>query len=160
MRFILLINFLMASSLMLNAQLCFPVKKVYAYLQPVTRGNAPREERKVNNQRGNYLVYLVSKPGDVSVNNVWINGERHAATLKELPSPVTINNGKENTVLVPATKRKVYQLLFTALPDLNVQTIVPDKYKNAALLLELKYGKKKKFFAVNDIKTLDILPLY
>jgi hypothetical protein len=160
MRFILLISLLMASSVIVKAQLCFPVKKVYAYLQPVTRGNAPREERKENRARGNHLVYLVSKSGDVSLKNVWINGERHAAQLKELPSPVTINNGKEQTVLVSGTKRKVYQLLFTALPDLNVQTIIPEKYKNSPLLLELQYRNKKKFFAVNDIKTIDILPLY
>jgi hypothetical protein len=150
----------MASSKIVKAQLCFPVKKVHAYVQPVTRGNAPRQESGENRARANHLVYVVSKTSGITLNNVWINGERHAADLKELPSPVTIKNGNQQTVLVPATNRKVYQLLFKALPDLNAQNMIPEKFKTAPLLLELQYKKKKKFLAVNDVKTLDILPLY
>ena len=166
-RTLVLSSIMMMSFQIAAGQICFPVKKAYAYFQPVTRGIASREEAKNRRQQVNHLVYLVSKSDGVKVNNVWINGELHAAELKEVTTPVTIATpvspssgpAKDNTILVPSTGRKAYQLLFIALkqPDLNPS--FPKKYSKVPVLLELQYRNKKKFIAVEDVKQLEVMPL-
>ena len=166
-RTLVLTSIMMLSFHMAVGQLCFPVKKAYAYFQPVTRGIASREEAKNRRQPVNHLVYLVSKSEGVKVNNVWINGELYAAELKEVTTPVSISTpvthspagGKEHTILVPSTSRKAYQLLFTALKQTDLKPSIPKKFINVPVLLELQYRNKKKFVAVEEVKQLEVMPL-
>ena len=160
-RTIIFVSLLIISSPNANAQLCFPVKKVHAFIQPVTRGTAAKEESRDRSQGANHLVYVVSKNSGLRVNHVWINGALHAAELKEVPSPVVLYNRlQDSSVLVPKSRHKTYQLVFTALPA-NASTVsLPAKYANAPILLELQYKKKKKYFAVDKVKELDVMPLY
>ena len=161
LRTIIFISILTISSQKVNAQLCFPAKKVYAFVQPVTRGNAAKTEERDRTERANYLIYIVSKNNGLKLNHVWINGELHAAVLKELPSPVVLYNRlQDSSVLVPKSRHKTYQLAFTALPANAPNVSIPEKYANAPILLELQYKNRKKYFAVNKISELQVMPLY
>jgi hypothetical protein len=144
-----------------NAQLCFPVQKVYAFVQPVTRGTAAKTEERDRKERANHLIYITSKKSGLKLNHVWINGELHAANLKALPSPVVIYNRlQDSSVLVPKNRHKTYQLAFSALPADASNISIPEKYANAPILLELQYKNRKKYFAVNKISELEVMPLY
>ena len=136
-------------------------------MQPVTRGNASKEEAKNRNQQGNYLVYVVSRSEDIKLNNVWINGELHAAVLKEVATPVlnpsTIQSsepGRNNKPLVPSTSRKVYQLVFTALTPQAVKQGIPKKFAGEPVVLELQHKSRKKFLAIEQMEELEVMPLY
>ena len=161
LRTIIFISFLTFGVQKVNAQLCFPAKKVYAFVQPVTRGTAAKTEDRDRKETANYLVYIVSKKSGLILNHVWINGEMHAASLKELPSPVILYNRlQDSSVLVPKNRHITYQLAFTALPA-NASTVsLPAKYANTPVVLELQYKQKKKFIRVDELKELNILPLY
>ena len=161
LRTIIFIAFLTTVSHNGNAQLCFPVQKVYAFVQPVTRGTAAKTEERDRKERANHLVYIISKKSGLKLNHVWINGELHAANLKELPSPVVLYNRlQDSSVLVPKNRHKTYQLAFTALPANASAISLPAKYANTPLVLELQYKQKKKFITVGEVKELAILPLY
>lgn len=160
-RTVIFISIFTISSVAVNGQLCFPVKKVYAFVQPVTRGNAAKTEARERTERANHLVYVVSKQTGLHLNHVWINGQIHAATLKELPSPVILYNRlQDSSVLVPKSRHTTYQLAFTALPENASAASLPAKYAKAPVVLEIQYKKKKKFVAVSELKELEILPLY
>ena len=161
LRTILFIAFLTIISHNGNAQLCFPVQKVHAFVQPVTRGTAAKTEERDRKERANHLIYIISKKSGLQLNHVWINGELHAANLKELASPVVLYNRlQDSAVLVPKNRNKTYQLAFTALPA-NASTVsLPAKYANTPVVLELQYKQKKKFITVDELKELNILPLY
>jgi hypothetical protein len=162
-RLFVLCGLLLSSSLLSFGQLCFPVKKGFAYAQPVNRGTASREDRREARQSVNHLVYIQSKSEGVTVKNVWVNGELHAAELKEVKTPVTMSsplNKSEAVVLVPASSRKTYQLLFIPLSRNDVTPAVPAKFQNTPVLIELQYKKKKKYLPIRDLKQLDIMPLY
>ena len=156
-----LICFLVISSSVVSGQLCFPVKRVYAFVQPVTRGTAAKEESRDRSQGANHLVYIVSKNSGLQLNHVWINGALHAAALKEVSSPVVLYNRlQDSAVLVPKSRHKTYQLAFTALPENASAVTLPVKYANAPILLEIQYKKKRKYFTVEQVKELAIMPLY
>ena len=162
-RLFVLCSLLFSSSLLSVGQLCFPVKKGFAYTQPVNRGIASREDRRSARQSVNHLVYIQSKSEGVTVKNVWINGELHAATLKEVPTPITITsplNKLEQVILVPASKRKTYQLLFVSLPAGDIKPTVPEKFQKLPVVIELQYKKKKKFLAIENMKELEVTSLY
>jgi hypothetical protein len=139
-------------------QLCFPVKKVYAFYQPVTAGIMSKEEAANRRQRGNYLVYITSKAEALKLNNVWINGTLYHADLQQVTSPVSIPSGNGN-VLVPATTRNTYQLKFTALTTQAMQSQIPKKYSAFPLVLEIQYKNRKKFIAVDSIRQIEVMPL-
>jgi hypothetical protein len=150
-------------------QICFPVKKGWAYFQPVTAGTMSKAEAKNREQKGNYLIYFTSKSDAVGLKNIWINGELHHGNLLEVNSPVLLTPVtagsaaalKENkATLVPANKLKTYQIVFTALNAESIKPVLPKKYSSAPVVLEIQYKNRKKFITLNSIKQLDILPLY
>ena|SRR5689334_16688323 len=155
-RYILLSFLASFVTLAADAQLCFPVKKVYAYFQPVTAGIMSKDEAKDRRERGNYLVYFTSKKPGVSLSNVWINGALHHAELKEVTEPVSISG---SNILLPAKGGKTYQLLFTSLDATGTKSVVPAKFANRPLVMELKYKKKTKYLALDKIEQLNIQPL-
>jgi len=151
------------------SQLCFPVKKAYAYFQPVTAGTMAKSEAKNRKQGGNYLVYLTSSSTGISLKNTWINGELQHADLLEVQPPVYFPSATATTVsdsrakdktLVPATKRKTYQLIFTAFDSSTARPALPVKYNSKPVVLEIQYKNKTKFITLDKITELDILPLY
>ena len=161
LRTIIFIAFLSIVSQNGKAQLCFPAKKVYAFVQPVTRGTAAKTEERDSKERANHLIYIISKKSGLKLNHVWINGELHAANLKEVPSPVIIYNRlQDSSVLVPKNSHKTYQLAFTTLPANASAISLPAKFANTPVVLEVQYKKKKKFIEVSEVKELAVLPLY
>lgn len=161
LRTIIFIAFLSIVSQNGKAQLCFPAKKVYAFVQPVTRGTAAKTEERDSKERANHLIYIISKKSGLKLNHVWINGELHAANLKEVPSPVIIYNRlQDSSVLIPKNSHKTYQLAFTALPANASAISLPAKFANTPVVLEVQYKKKKKFIEVSEVKELAVLPLY
>jgi hypothetical protein len=148
------------------AQSCFPAKKVYAYYQPVTPGVMSKAEEKTRKPAGNYFIYVESKKAGINADRLWINGDLFHAELKEVPTPVVLNNGnnapnglKESPVeLVPKTSRKIYQLVLTGALT-NDKVTVPSKYNGRPVVVELHYRKKSKYMTA-EIKQLNPMGMY
>ncbi len=96
-----------------------PVCRTFAYSRattpgiPAGRGVAADPGRAVSTT---YFVYVaVPKGTRPSVRGAWLKGVYYAATLRKVPSPVTVEHdaavptGKKD-VLVPATRSDVYQV--------------------------------------------------
>lgn len=143
------------------SQICFPAKKVYAYFEPVMKGVINKEDAKKKPSGGNYHIFIESRKPAISVNNIWINGVIHNVRLQEVTTPVLygpdtgnglLNSGKKPFKMVPATKLKVYKLIFIALDQAHPQAAPPKKYASRQLVMELQYQKKIKYITLNEIK--------
>lgn len=124
---------LLAFLLTLAAQAQQRKVKLYAYSQPVTPGiqkardideNGNRVPATAGENGTNLLLYAVSSsPARVYPVALWIRGERHGVRLQAVAkTPVTHTNynnpqNPKTTVLVPATRSKVLQLVPTDTPD-------------------------------------------
>jgi hypothetical protein len=146
------------------AQICFPVKKTHAYFQPVTPGNAARDEAKLKTRTGNYYLYMESRRQGISVSDVWINGAHFRGTIQKVSSPVllpsahinpAVTDKDINKVLVPPTKRFVYQLLLNVDSTTHGEAVLPEKYSSNPLVLKVNYRNRIKYIRADEIIQLD-----
>ncbi|MEJ7737712.1 MAG: hypothetical protein WKF97_09820 [Chitinophagaceae bacterium] len=142
------------------SQICFPVKKIYAFFEPVKKGVINKDDAKKQQTGGNYLVYVESRNSNIILHNIWINGVIYNGRLQEVSTPVLsapdgnikpLTTAKPSSVMVPSTKRKVYQVIFTALDSGQKEQVMPARYASKPLLMDLGYKKKRKYFTVNEI---------
>lgn len=150
-------------------QLCFPARKVYAFFQPVSKGVTSREEAKKNAASGNYLIFIETKRPGITLNKIWIGGVPFNGHLTEVTAPVMLGQPKgsgsvavqeNSTILVPATKNKVYRVDFTALDPASSGGTVPARYASKSLVMELHYRKRKKHLTASDIREVKRDALY
>ena len=146
-----------------SGQLCFPVKKTFAYFQPVTPGNAAKSEVRKSTKQGNYYLYLESRREGVSVSDIWIDGVHYAATIKQVTSPVSlpstfvnpaVTDKEINKVLVPPTRRFVYQVMLHA-DSTNVFEPPPARYEKSPVIFRVKYRNKTRVMERKEIIVLD-----
>jgi len=148
-------------------QFCFPAKTIYSYFQPVTKGAAAKGESKpVESRReetGNYFIYLSSKKEGLVLLHTWIRGILHNADLKLVPSPVILKQNFGNSPymnkpaveLVPKTNKKIYQLVFKALDANRVPGVIPGKYSDKPIVIEVQYKNKRRYLTADSIRTLE-----
>lgn len=159
------VAFLVLSSYSVSAQLCFPVKRTHAYFQPVTPGNAAKNGAATTQRPGNYYLYVQSSKEGITVSDLWIHGIHHHVRLNKVNSPVVlpstglnpnVTERDNNKVLVPPTKKPVYQLIITA--DSTSGTMsMPAKYLGKPLVMRVSYGRKQRFITKDEIIQLDPL---
>src|SRR4051812_48994103 len=68
------------------AQVSFPVKKIYGFYQPVSKGVENKQDAK-KKKSGNYYVYVETTNSNVRLNNIWIHGVIYHGELKEVNKP-------------------------------------------------------------------------
>ncbi len=156
----------MRSSISVSAQLCFPVKRTYAYFQPVTPGNAAKNETASAQRHGNYYIYLQSRKEAITVSDLWIDGVHHNVRLIKVTSPVVLpatglnpsaTDRQNNRVLVPPTDNKVFQVIITADGLAGGGRALPSKYLGKPVVIMVSYGKKQRFIIKDEIVQLDPL---
>ena len=149
------------------SQLCFPIKKVHAFFQHVSKGVESREEAKKEKTSGNYYVYVESKKSNITLNHIWIKGMPYNGQLKELIKPAISQqpqtSGTDKRIdtpddMIPATNNKLFQVIFTALQ--SNQPAIPTKYSSQPLVVEVQYKNKKKYFALKEIRTVTAAAMY
>ena len=159
------VTFLMLSSIAVSAQLCFPVKRTHAYFQPVTPGNAAKNGTTSTQRPGNYYIYVQSRKEGITVSDLWIHGVHHHVRLNKVSSPVVLpstglnpaaTDRDNNKVLVPPTKKQVYQLIITA-DSISGTGNLPAKYIGKPLVMSVSYGKKQRYISKDEIIQLDPL---
>ena len=150
------------------SQICFPAKKLHAYLQPVTRGIESRSDA-TPRPAGNYYLYIESKKPGISLGTMWIKGEVFSGQLKDVASPVVLEGTVSNSVLmkgeapvelVPATRKRVYQVVLTAHEPGKIKIPLPAQYAAKAVVLELHYKSRKRFVSANEFKPLKLEARY
>ena len=147
---------------------CFPVKKVYAYFQPVSQGVTSKEEGKKKAVTGNFYVYVDSKKENITLNNIWIKGLLYNGHLQEVKKQAASTEPKRDAPIlesgnpsdiVPATKNKLYMVMFTALEP-NKLSSLPNKYSSKPFVIELQHKKKRKYFTLDEIKQITSAAMY
>src|SRR2546423_13014735 len=81
------------------AQVSFPVKKIYAFYQPVSKGVENKQDAK-KKKSGNYYVYVETTSANVSLNHIWINDVIYHGELKEVSKPVSSSQPKDNAPII------------------------------------------------------------
>jgi hypothetical protein len=114
----LLLLIALGTSVTAASQGRYPVRKVYAYLQPVKQGAGGRYDAPRQQESRKYL-YLALWPGrSVEVVQLWLDGAATAFTVESVSAPVAISTtpallkGQRTTqTLVPGGSHTVLQLL-------------------------------------------------
>ena len=159
---------LMVTHSIVFAQAKYPVAKVYAYKQEEYSG----VNRRLSDQNGkiiqgknsstNYFLYLEYYHNkNITIDNIWINGQAYEAASEKMNTPITITQSKKTAkkqtvdTLVPSTTREVINIR----PGLTKSSVVMSKYtkrlvRTNELVFAYTYGNKKYYLAVKSIKQL------
>lgn len=139
----------------------YPVVKLYAYQQKVSKGaNFSTSDKKTSPTIKHHVYIEVRENEHITISRVWLNGKKIAFDTLMVHSPVTIEKsvkfGKNAyyDTLVPETKNNIIQVALNYTQQIESQKI-PYRFKKYQILLEYKAGYKRYFLGSASFKELD-----